>query len=138
MGRREGVIMGDWNAHHRAWADKGDTLMQDGRGVELRAWQRAGQWVLAGPDGPTWEREVEGRWRRTTIDLAFHRGVQWEPVRGTKFSADHWTIGGSMDIGIVESNSAYGTKKLISLVISLVASLQQTAWHCSSLFFFSY
>ena len=27
MGRREGVIMGDWNAHHRAWADNGDTLM---------------------------------------------------------------------------------------------------------------
>ena len=40
--------------------------------------------------------------------------------------------------GTVESNSAYGTEKLISLVISLVASLQQTAWHCSSLFFFSY
>ena len=38
----------------------------------------------------------------------------------------------------VESNSAYGTQKLISLVILLVASLQQTAWHCSSLFFFSY
>ena len=38
MGRREGVIMGDWNAHHRAWADKGDTLMQDGRGEELRGW----------------------------------------------------------------------------------------------------
>ena len=38
----------------------------------------------------------------------------------------------------MESNSAYGTEKRISLVISLVASLQQTAWHCSSLFFFSY
>ena len=40
-----------------------------------------------------------GRWRRTTIDLVFHRGVQWEPVRGTKLTADHWTIGGSLDTG---------------------------------------
>ena len=36
--RREGVIMGDWNAHHKAWADKGNTLVQDRRGEELRRW----------------------------------------------------------------------------------------------------
>ena len=74
LGRREGVIMGNWNAHHRAWADRGDNLVQDGRGEELRRWQRAGQWVLVRPEGPTWEREIEGRWKRTMIDLVFHRG----------------------------------------------------------------
>ena len=42
MGRREGVIMGHWNAHHRLWVDKGDTLIQDSRGKELRGWQHAG------------------------------------------------------------------------------------------------
>ena len=50
------------------------------------------------PVGPTWEREVQGRWRRTTIDLVFHRGVRWEPVRGVKLSADHWTVGGILDV----------------------------------------
>ena len=55
--------------------------------------------VLVPPEGPTWEREIEGRWKRTTIDLVFHRGVQWDAVRGTKLSADHWTIGGSIDAG---------------------------------------
>ena len=73
--------------------------MQDGRGEELRRWQRAGQWVLVHPEGLTWEREIEGRWKMTTIDLVFHRGVQWEPVRRTNLSADHWTIGGSLDTG---------------------------------------
>ena len=38
IGRREGVVIGDWNAHHKLWADRGDTLMQDGRGEELRSW----------------------------------------------------------------------------------------------------
>ena len=76
-----------------------NTLTQDGRGEELRRWQHAGQWVLVNPVGPTWEREVEGRWRRTTIDLVFHRGVKWEPVRGVKLSADHWMVGGILDVG---------------------------------------
>ena len=40
IGRSERVVMGDWNAHHRLWADIGDTLKQDGRGEELREWQR--------------------------------------------------------------------------------------------------
>ena len=43
VGRSEGVTMGDWNVHHRIWADRGDTLVHDGRGEELRRWQRAGQ-----------------------------------------------------------------------------------------------
>ena len=29
IGRREGVVMGDWNEYHKLWADRGDTLMQD-------------------------------------------------------------------------------------------------------------
>ena len=98
IGRSEGVVMGDWNAHHKLWADRGDTLLQDGRGKELRSWQRAGQWALAGPKGPTWEREVEGRWRRTTIDLTFYQRVAWDPAKGVKLSADPWTIGGSMEV----------------------------------------
>ena len=93
MSRREVVIMGDWNAHHKLWVDRGDAVMQDGRGEELRGWQRTGQWVLVRPEGPTLEREIEGQWKRTIIDLVFHRGVHWEPVRGTKLSADHWRIG---------------------------------------------
>ena len=99
--------MGDWNAHHKLWADRGDTLLQDCRGEELRRWQRTGQWVLADPEGPTWEREVEGRWRRTTIDLTFYRGVAWDPAKGVKLSADHWTIGGSMEVeGLCKWGSA--------------------------------
>ena len=53
VGRIEGVIIGDWNVHHRLWADTGDTLVQDGRGEKLKRWQRAGQWMLVDPAGPT-------------------------------------------------------------------------------------
>ena len=38
MGRREGVILGDCNAHHKLWADREDAVMQYGRGEELRGW----------------------------------------------------------------------------------------------------
>ena len=102
IGRSEGVIIDDWNANHRLWADRGDTLLQDSRGEELRGWQRAVQWVLMNPGGQTWEREVEGRWRRPTIDLVFHQGMGWVPVIGVKLSANHWTVGGSMYMGAVE------------------------------------
>ena len=98
IGRKEVVVMGDWNAYHKVWADRGDTLVQDGRGEELRNWQCAGQWNLACPEGPTWEREVEGRWKRTTIDLAFYRGVGWEQTTGVKLSADYWTVRGRMGV----------------------------------------
>ena len=54
--------------------------------------------MLACLEGPTWEREVEGRWRRTTINLAFYRGVMWEQAKGVKLSADHWTVGGQMKV----------------------------------------
>ena len=91
--------MGDSNAHHKLWADSRDTLIQDGRGEELRSWQCVGQWMLASPEGPTWEREVEGRWRRTTIDLIFYRGVVWEQANVVKLSAIHWTVGGLMEVG---------------------------------------
>ena len=71
----------------------------NGRGEELREWQHTGQWMLASPEGATWEREVEGRWRRTTIDLTLYRGVVWEQAKWVKLSADHWTIGGLMEEG---------------------------------------
>ena len=54
--------------------------------------------MLASSEGPTWERKVEGRWRRTTIDLTFYRSIMWEQAKGVKLSADHWTIGGLMEV----------------------------------------
>ena len=55
--------------------------------------------MLSNPEGPTCEREVEGWWRRTTIDPAFHRDVGGEPVKGVKFLANYWSIRGSMEVG---------------------------------------
>ena len=60
--------------------------------------------MLVSPEGLTWEREIKGRWKRTTIDLVFHRRVHWEPVRGTKLSADHWRIGVSLDTGTMDES----------------------------------
>ena len=68
--------MGHWNAHHRAWADRGDTLVQDGRGEELRRWQRAGQWVLVRPEGATREREIERGLRLTYFSTGGCSGNQ--------------------------------------------------------------
>ena len=36
------------------------------------------------------------------IKLVFYRGVLWEPREGVKLSADHWVIGGSLDIRDIE------------------------------------
>ena len=36
VGRSKGVIMGDWNIHHRLWVERVDTLVQDSRGEEFR------------------------------------------------------------------------------------------------------
>ena len=72
--------------------------MQDGRGEKLCGWQQAGQWTLADPEGPTWEREIDRQWRRANIDLVFYRGVLWVPRKGEKLSSNHWIVGGDLEV----------------------------------------
>ena len=86
----DGILLGDWNAHHRKWSLK---AKQDAGGVALdEAMLHVGaEWWKT--KGPTWERIVSGRHVKSRIELVFYKGEEMvRKVRKVKLLSDHWGL----------------------------------------------
>src|SRR6266576_2816363 len=86
----EGVLIGDWNAHHPRWSLTGK---RDARGGALEeAIMEVGAEIFK-TKGPTWERVVKGKQQQSRIDLVFAKGDQIvDRLRKHKLGSDHWGL----------------------------------------------
>ena len=95
---RDGILVGDWNAHHRAW---GEEDRENGRGRTLQEWTTEEGYELVDISGPTWERtDGEGQ-RHSRIDLVFTKGTSmWDHPETEKLTSDHWALFAYMELEI--------------------------------------
>ena len=87
---KDGILIGDWNAHHTTWSEKGK---EDGKGrsLEQAISGIGGRWKAT--KGHTWERKVGQDLRMSRIDLIFEKGqVTQGKIQSRKISSDHWGI----------------------------------------------
>ena len=85
--RSDGILLGDWNAHHQKWSLK---VKRDAGGVALdEAMLEVGaEWWKT--TGLTWERMVSGRHVKSRIDLVFYEGEEMvRKVKKVKRVFDH-------------------------------------------------
>ena len=61
-------MVGDWNSHHRAWAERDG---ENGWGRTLQEWTTEEGYELVKLEEPIWERAGDGQQRASRIDLTF-------------------------------------------------------------------
>ena len=95
---KDGILIGDWNAHHPTWSEKGK---EDGKGRSLEEaingigarWKRM--------KGHAWERKVGQELRTSRIDLVFEKGqIIQGKIQSRKIGSDHWGIWTTIKLGI--------------------------------------
>ena len=69
---RDGLVIGDWNAHHESCSLDGGTNT-NGRVLQEAIEDVGTKWI--GTRGPTWESSVDGELLQSRIDLVFVKGV---------------------------------------------------------------
>ena len=90
MRTRDGMAIGDWNAHHESWSLDGGTNT-NGR-VLQEAIKDVGAKCI-GTRGPTWERRVGGELLQSRIDLVFVKGLEMRgKIKRLKLASDHWGL----------------------------------------------
>ena len=88
--RSDGILLGDWNVHHRTWSLK---AKPDARGVALdEAMLDVGaEWWKT--KEPTWKRIVNGKHVKSRIDLGFYQGEEMvKKVKKVNLRSDHWGL----------------------------------------------
>ena len=84
---RDGMVIGDWNAHYESWSLDGGTNT-NGRVLQEAMEEVVAKWI--GTRGPTWERRVDGELVQSWIDLVFVKGLELKgKIKRLKLASDH-------------------------------------------------
>ena len=87
---KDGILIGDWNAHHPIWSEKGKENRK-GRSLEEAINGIEARWK--GMKGHLLERKVGQELRTSRIDLVFEKGqIIQGKIQSQKIGLDHWGI----------------------------------------------